>query len=133
MVYGGSQHGDADRICFTHHHHRDFICMHSSSGTCDCACNNAEQGVQDTQCAHGHQTCEADCVTNFQTVTPEEGSVDMSDDAFCSLSYSSVDILSIPLPLPDVKAKYASLYLEKLHVACQPHAMGLRAPPCIFA
>ena len=116
-----------------HHHHRDFLCMHSSTGTCDCTCNIEGHGMQDTPCAHGHQTCEADCVTNFQTITPEEGGVDMSADAFCSLFYASVDILSIPLPLPDVKAKYASHFFERLHVTCQPHVMGLRAPPCILA
>ena len=116
-----------------HHHHQDFLCMHSSMNSCDCTCEGGGHSPADARCTHGHQGCDADCVTNFQIVTPEDADVDMSDEAFCSLFYSSVDILSIPLPLQDVKASYESLYLEKLHITCQPHVMGLRAPPFLCA
>ena len=116
-----------------HHHHQNFLCMHSSMNACDCACESGGHAMTDTSCTHGHQECDALCVTIFQTVSPEDIEVEIGEDVFCSLFYSSVDILSIPLPLPDVKARYASLYLESLHVTCQPHVMGLRAPPCMGA
>ena len=116
-----------------HHHHQDFLCMHSSMSACDCACESGEHSMNDTSCSHGHQGCDANCVTNFQTINPEDADVELSDEAFCSLFYAWAETLLTPSPLLDVKVKYESLYLEKLSITCQPHVMGLRAPPCLCA
>ena len=116
-----------------HHHHQEFLCMHSSMNACDCACESGEHSMNDTSCSHGHQGCDANCVTNFQTLNPEDADVELSDESFCSLFYAWADILFTSSPLLDVKANYESLYLEKLSITCQPHVMGLRAPPYLCA
>lgn len=116
-----------------HHHHQEFLCMHSSMNACDCACESGEHSMNDTSCSHGHQGCDANCVTNFQTINPEDADVELSDESFCSLFYAWADILFTSSPLLDVKVKYESLYLEKLSITCKPHVMGLRAPPYLCA
>ena len=112
---------------------RDNPCIHSSMNACDCACESGEHSMNDTSCSHGHQGCDANCVTNFQTINPEDADVELSDESFCSLFYAWADILFTSSPLLDVKANYESLYLEKLSITCQPHVMGLRAPPYLCA
>ena len=116
-----------------HHHHQDMLCMHSSVNVCNCDCEAEGQMHKSTSCSHEHQSCGAECVTHFQTIGAEDAPSVLPDGLFGSLLYVVADILSIPLPLSDVGVKYTSLYLEKLHATCQPHVMGLRAPPCIFA
>ena len=117
-----------------HHHHQDVLCVHSSVNGCSCDCVAEGAMHKTTSCSHEHQTCGAECVTHFQTFGNEDAQgFSMPDDSYCSLLYVVADILSIPLPLFDVGEKYTSLYLEKLHATCQPHVMGLRAPPCILA
>jgi hypothetical protein len=58
--------------------------------------------------------------------------VDISPNySFCSLLYAVSDIMSIPLPLNEIRANLSYFYLEKLHSICLGHVMGLRAPPAL--
>ena len=83
-------------------------------------------------CSHGKHACGSDCITHFQTLTPDKVSVDVSPEySFCSLLYTVSDILSIPLPLSEKKANLSYFYLEKLHSTGVLPVMGLRAPPAL--
>lgn len=116
-----------------HHHHQDFLCMHSKSNTCECNSGYVAHHLEG-HCTHGHQACDAGCITNFQSIAPDEVSDDVVPDySFCSLLYTVADILSVPLPLVESRVTISISYLEKLHPACLPHVMGLRAPPVILA
>jgi hypothetical protein len=102
---------------------------------CECSheCSkHHEHHHHEGHCSHDKHTCGSDCVTHFQTVTPNDSSVDISPNySFCSLLYVVSDIMSIPLPLYDLKANLSYFYLEKLHSICLGHVMGLRAPPAL--
>lgn len=114
-----------------HHHHQDFLCMHSKSATCECS-GGCLAHQSDGYGTHEHQACDAGCVTNFQTIAPDDVSDDVAPDySFCSLLYTVADILSIPLY--ESRGTYFISYLETLHSTCMPHVMGLRAPPFILA
>ena len=117
-----------------HHHHREILCLQHDVTACECTshCGGHQNGHhQHTgNCSHSHHSCGSDCVTHFQTVTPEKSSVDVSPDySFCALLYTLADILSIPLPLNDTKANLSYFFLEKLHSIGILPIKGLRAPP----
>lgn len=116
-----------------HHHHQDFLCMHSKSAACEC--NSGYVTHHPAGCSHGgHQACDLGCITNFQTVAPDDVTDGVSpDDSFCSLVYAIADIISVPLPLLHTRTAFSIPYSEMLHPACIPHVMGLRAPPFILA
>ena len=119
-----------------HHHHREILCLQHDTTTCECHSDCAkhhDHHQHEGHCSHDKHTCGTDCVTHFQTLTPDEASVDVSPDySFCSLLYTLDDILSIPLPLSESKANFSYFYLEKLHSMCIGHVMGLRAPPFVL-
>ena len=118
-----------------HHHHREILCLQHDVEACECTShcegNHHEHHQHDGHCSHGtHHACGSDCVTHFQTLTPDKASVDVSPDySFCALLYTLADLLSIPLPLKDTRANLSYFYLEKLHSTCLWHIQGLRAPP----
>ena len=118
-----------------HHHHREILCLQHDVEACECTTHctghHHEHHQHEGHCSHGtHHTCGSDCVTHFQTVTPDKASVDVSPDySFCALLYTLADLLSIPLPLNDTRANLSYFYLEKLHSTCLWHVQGLRAPP----
>ena len=118
-----------------HHHHREILCLQHDVAACECTSHctghHHEHHQHAGHCSHGtHHACGSDCVTHFQTLTPEKASVDVSPDySFCALLYTLADLLSIPLPLKDTRANLSYFYLEKLHSTCLWHVMGLRAPP----
>ena len=111
-----------------HHHHQHILCLHNDVTACECDCGENKEN----HAAESHHACEDHCVTNFQSVTPDEAQGDVSPDySTCQLLYTLADILSIPLPLEDKEGIQHSCYLEKLHATCHPHVMGLRAPPVV--
>ena len=117
-----------------HHHHREILCLQHDVEACECAShcegNHHEHHQHTGHCSHSHHACGSDCITHFQTLTPEKASVDVSPDySFCALLYTLADLLSIPLPLNDTRANLSYFYLEKLHSTCLWHVQGLRAPP----
>ena len=117
-----------------HHHHREILCLQHDVEACECTShcegNHHEHHQHTGHCSHSHHACGSDCITHFQTLTPEKASVDVSPDySFCALLYTLADLLSIPLPLNDTRANLSYFYLEKLHSTCLWHVMGLRAPP----
>ena len=118
-----------------HHHHREILCLQHDVAACECTSHytghHHEHHQHAGHCSHGtHHACGSDCVTHFQTLTPEKASVDVSPDySFCALLYTLADLLSIPLPLKDTRANLSYFYLEKLHSTCLWHVQGLRAPP----
>ena len=118
-----------------HHHHQEILCLQHDVEACECSheCSkHHEHHHHEGHCSHGKHSCGSDCVTHFQTVTPNDSSVDISPNySFCSLLYVVSDIMSIPLPLSDLKANLSYFYLEKLHSICLGHVMGLRAPPAL--
>ena len=120
-----------------HHHHQEILCLQHDVEACECShgcAGHHEHHEHEGHCSHGNHACGTDCVTHFQTVTPEMGNMDVSPDySFCSLLYTVSDILSIPLPIPESRAKQSYFYLEKLHSTCLWHVMGLRAPPVVLA
>ena len=116
-----------------HHHHQEILCLQHDVEACECShdCTDANGHHQhEGHCSHGKHACGSDCITHFQTLTPDKSSVDVSPQySFCSLLYTVSDILSIPLPISEKKANPSYFYLEKLHSTCIGHVMGLRAPP----
>ena len=122
-----------------HHHHQEILCLQHNVEACECASHCAEHQHEHHQhehhqheghCSHESHSCESNCITHFQILTPERASVDVSPDySFCALLYTLADILSIPLPLNDTRANLSYFYLEKLHSTCFLHVIGLRAPP----
>ena len=120
-----------------HHHHQEILCLQHDVEACECSkgCHEHHEHHQhEGHCSHEKHACGMSCVTNFQTLTPDRGVVDMSPDySFCSLLYVVSDILSIPLPITETKANLSYFYLEKLHSTCLWHVMGLRAPPVVLA
>ena len=120
-----------------HHHHQEILCLQHDTEACECGhdcTGHHEHHPHEGHCSHGKHTCGSDCVTHFQTLTPDEASVDVSPDySFCSLLYTVGDLLSIPLPISEKKANLSYFYLEKLHSTCLWHVMGLRAPPVVLA
>ena len=119
-----------------HHHHREILCLQHDVEACECATHTTghehHRHQHEGHGTHSHHACGSDCVTHFQTVTPDRASVDVSPEySFCALLYTLADILSIPLPLNDTKANLSYFYLEKLHTTCLPHVKGLRAPPVL--
>lgn len=116
-----------------HHHHQDFLCMHSKSAACECNSGYVAHQLDGHCTHHGHQACDAGCITNFQSVAPDEASGDVAPDySFCSLVYTLADIFSIPLPF-DTRVTYSIPSSVILHPTCVPHVMGLRAPPSALA
>ena len=121
-----------------HHHHQEILCLQHDAEACECShgCEEHQEHHKhhhhEGHCSHNKHACTSQCITHFQTVTPDETSVDVSPDyTFCSLLYLVSDILSIPLPLSETKANLSYFYLEKLHSICLGHVMGLRAPPAL--
>ena len=120
-----------------HHHHQEILCLQYDAAECTCSHGCSEPHEHhahhhEGHCSHDKHACESHCITHFQTVTPDETSVDVSPDySFYSLVYMMSDILSIPLPLSETKANLSYFYLEKLHSICLGHVMGLRAPPAL--
>ena len=118
-----------------HHHHQEILCLQHDVEACECSheCSkHHEHHHHEGHCSHDKHTCGSDCVTHFQTVTPNDSSVDISPNySFCSLLYVVSDIMSIPLPLSNLKANLSYFYLEKLHSTCLWHVAGLRAPPAL--
>ena len=121
-----------------HHHHQEILCLQHDAEACECShgCEEYQEHHKhhhhEGHCSHDKHACTSQCVTHFQTVTPDETSVDVSPDySFCSLLYMVSDILSIPLPLSETKANLSYFYLEKLHSTCLWHVAGLRAPPAL--
>lgn len=117
-----------------HHHHQEILCLQPDVETCECAsgCDSHqhEHHQHEGHCSHGCDGCGSDCVTHFQTVTPERMSNDVAPEyTFCSLLYTVSDLLSIPLPLSESKASHSYFYLEKLHAIGGLPMAGLRAPP----
>ena len=117
-----------------HHHHQEILCLQHDVEACECASHCTERHHEHHShaghCSHSHHACGSDCITHFQTVTPDKASVDVSPDySFCALLYTLADILSLPLPLKDTKATLSCFYLEKLHSTGVLPVMGLRAPP----
>ena len=109
-----------------HHHHQHILCLHNDVTACECDCGESKEN----HATEAHHACEDHCVTNFQSVTPDEAQGNISPDySTCQLLYTLADILSIPLPLEETEGILHSYYLEKLHATCHPHVMGLRAPP----
>ena len=120
-----------------HHHHQEILCLQHDAEACECSheCSkHHEHHHHEGHCSHDKHTCGSDCVTHFQTVTPNDTSVDISPNySFCSLLYVVGDIMSIPLPLNEIRANLSYFYLEKLHSIRLGHVMGLRAPPVVLA
>ena len=118
-----------------HHHHQELLCLQHDVESCECAhgCKEYHEHHQhEGHCSHGKHACGSDCVTHFQLLTPNETTVNVSPDySFYALLYTVADLLSIPLPLNDIRANLSYLYLEKLHSTCLWHVMGLRAPPSL--
>ena len=118
-----------------HHHHQEILCLQHDAEACEYSheCSkHHEHHHHEGHCSHDKHTCGSDCVTHFQTVTPNDSSVDISPNhSFCSLLYVVSDIMSIPLPLNEIRANLSYFYLEKLHSICLGHVMGLRAPPAL--
>ena len=120
-----------------HHHHQEILCLQHDVEACECASGcetHHEHHRHEGHCSHGKHACGASCVTHFQTVTPDDSSLDISPNySFCSFLYLVSNLLSIPLPLSDLKANLSYFYLEKLHSICLWHVIGLRAPPVVLA
>lgn len=109
-----------------HHHHQHILCLHNDVAACECDCGESKE----SHANESHHACEDHCVTNFQSVTPDDAQGDISPDySTCQLLYTLADVLSLPLSLEDSNGKFISYYLEKLHATCLPHGLGLRAPP----
>lgn len=109
-----------------HHHHQHILCLHNDVAACECDCGDGKENHE----TESHHACEGHCVTNFQSVTPDEAQSDVSPDySFSQLVYAIADVLSISLPMENTRGKLLSCYLETLHPTCLPHVMGLRAPP----
>ena len=110
-----------------HHHHQHILCLHNDVSACECPCED----MAGHETSH-HESCEDHCVTNFVSLTPEGGQMDVLPDAFTCLQwYACTDILSVPLPISIVNEDWVPLCMEKLYAACIQHVMGLRAPPCV--
>ena len=121
-----------------HHHHQEILCLQHDVEACECASHcegkHHDHYHHEGHCSHGKHACGSDCVTHFQTITPDDASVEVSPEySFCSLLYTVSDILSIPLPLSEKKANLSYFYLEKLHSTGVLPVMGLRAPPFVLA
>ena len=121
-----------------HHHHQEILCLQHDVEACECASHcegkHHDHHHHEGHCSHGKHACGSDCITHFQTLTPDKASVDVSPDySFCSLLYTVSDILSIPLPLSEKRANLSYFYLEKLHSTGVLPVMGLRAPPVLVA
>ena len=116
-----------------HHHHHEILCLQHDVEACECShgcADHHEHHEHEGHCSHDKHACGSDCITHFQTLTPDEVSVDVSPDySFCSLLYMAADVLSIPLPISESRANQSYFYLEKLHSTCLWHVIGLRAPP----
>ena len=116
-----------------HHHHHEILCLQHDVEACECShgcTDHHDHHEHEGHCSHGKHMCGSDCVTHFQTLTPDEASVDVSPEySFCSLLYMVADVLSIPLPISESRANQSYFYLEKLHSTCLWHVAGLRAPP----
>ena len=111
-----------------HHHHRHILCLQHDVAACGCDCG--ESHASDTYASEGHHACNGHCVTNFQSLSPDEAEGDVSPDySTCQLLYTLADVLSLPIFQDDTQSKSISYYLEKLHATCLPHGLGLRAPP----
>lgn len=109
-----------------HHHHQHILCLHNDVTACECDCGESKEN----HATESHHACEDHCVTNFQSVTPDEAQGNISPEySTCQLLYTLADILSIPLLMEETEGILHSYYLEKLHATCLPHVMGLRAPP----
>ena len=120
-----------------HHHHHEILCLQHDVEACECShgcTDHHDHHEHEGHCSHGKHMCGSDCVTHFQTLTPDEASVDVSPEySFCSLLYMVADVLSIPLPISESRANQSYFYLEKLHSTCLWHVAGLRAPPALVA
>ena len=121
-----------------HHHHREILCLQHDSEACVCShgCSehhyHPEHSRHEGHCSHDKHACTSNCITHFQTVTPDRTTKDVSPHySFYSLLYMVADVLSIPLPLSETKANLSYFYLEKLHSTCLWHVAGLRAPPVL--
>ena len=118
-----------------HHHHQEILCLQHDAEACGCSheCSkHHEHHEYGGHCSHEKHACGSQCITNFQTVTPDEGTMDVSPSyTFCSLLYGVADVLSIPLPISESRANLSYFYLEKLHSICLWHVKGLRAPPAL--
>ena len=111
-----------------HHHHQHILCLHGDVTACDCSC----EGNQSTEnhAAESHHACGDGCVTNFQSVHPNEVEMDLSVDySTCQLLFTLADVLSVPLPVLLENEAYSPYYTEMLYATCIQHVMGLRAPP----
>ena len=120
-----------------HHHHREILCLQHDAEACRCSdgCHEHHEHHQhEGHCSHDKHACGSDCITHFQTLTPDKASVDVSPEySFCSLLYTLSDFLSISFPVLEKKANLSFFYLEKLHSTCIGHVIGLRAPPFVLA
>ena len=121
-----------------HHHHYEILCLQHDVEACECAdgCATHHEHHKHTHheghCSHGNHACTSQCITHFQTVTPDKDGVDLSPDySFCSLFYALTDVFSIPLPLAESRASLSYFYIEKLHSIGLWHSAGLRAPPAL--
>lgn len=115
-------------VVLPHHHHQHILCLHNDVSACKCDCGDGKTN-HDTQ---EHHACEDHCITNFQSVTPDEADEDVTPGyTLCQLLYTSADVLSMQMTWTDTNEKYISYYLEKLHATCLPHGLGLRAPPVV--
>ena len=123
-----------------HHHHQEILCLQHDAEACKCShsCSehhhHPEHHQHEGHCSHDKHACDSLCITHFQTVTPDRTTVDVSPHySFYTLLYLVADVLSIPLPISESRAKQSYFYLEKLHSTCLWHVAGLRAPPALVA
>ena len=108
-----------------HHHHQHLLCLDNDVETCACTCEDHHAPDADH-----HEGCEGHCITHFVSVTPDTMQDYVSPDyTFCQLIYTLADVMSVSLPVLDLKANPSYFYLEKLHSTCLGHVRGLRAPP----
>ena len=113
-----------------HHHHQEVLCLQHDVTACDCECTGSHHQNEATD---GNHTCNAGCVTKFHSITPDKAQDTVTPDySFCLLMYAWTDVLELTLCPIENKIRQYTFYLEKLHPTCQPHVMGLRAPPCVL-
>lgn len=110
-----------------HHHHREVLCLQHDVEQCDCSCSAYHHPGDASDENH---TCNAGCVTHFNSVTPDRVQNGISPDySFCLLLYTLTDVWALSLRLTEHNTIPDIYYLEKLHSTCLPHVKGLRAPP----
>lgn len=113
-----------------HHHHQHILCLHNDVATCDCSCDDSHDA---SHASEAHHACGDGCVTNFQTVTPDRVSEDVSPDySICLQLYTWADVLFVSQPLMQTSYSTYAFYVERLYATCVQHVMGLRAPPAFL-